>query len=162
VPPDPGFGFRHDRSAHSLVLLAALRHPAELSSSRMVTNNLAESSTNTPSRRGGLLRKYVIVFVLLVSGALLTSGLVEAYFAYGENQATVIRLQREQALTDAAGIEQLLRETERLLGWVVVPEPGAPPTPAQRRADFARLLELAPALQAVSYLDGAGQEQLRV
>src|SRR5262245_46000825 len=117
----------------------------------MLASNLAEAGATTPSRRGGLLRKYVVVFVLLVSGALLTSGLVEAYFAYVENQATVIRLQREQALADAAGIEQLLRETERLLGWVVVPEPGAPPTLAQRRADFARLLELAPSLQAVGY-----------
>src|SRR5688572_30662466 len=47
--------------------------------------------------RGRLFRKYVVIFVALVSGALLTSGLVESYFVYTENQAVVIRLQRERA-----------------------------------------------------------------
>ena len=59
--------------------------------------------------------------MVLVSGALLTSGLVEAYFVYTENQAAVIRLQRERAVAAASTIEQYLRETEHVLGWLVRP-----------------------------------------
>src|SRR5258706_2469417 len=119
----------------------------------MVAGNPAEERTSSPTRRGGLLRKYVVVFVVLVSGALLTSGLVEAYFAYGENQATVIRLRREQALADAAAIEQFLRETERQLSWVVLPEPRGPPTPAQRRAGPSRALRTATRRSTATCLD---------
>src|SRR5918912_1053409 len=112
------------------------------------------------SRRGGLLRKYVVVFVILISGALVTSGLVEGYYAYAENQTAIIRLQRERVVAAAATIEQLLGETERQLGWVVLPDPDGPPTPEQRGADFRRLLQLAPSIQAISYLDAAGQVRI--
>ena len=36
---------------------------------------------------GRLFRKYAGAIVLLVSGVLLASGLVQVYFAYGENEA---------------------------------------------------------------------------
>src|SRR5919112_1720244 len=87
----------------------------------MLERNGAGVSNVPPPRRGRLFRKYVVIFVVLVSGALLASGVVEAYFVYEENQAAVIRLQRERAVAAASTIEQFLGETERQLGWVVLP-----------------------------------------
>ena len=112
--------------------------------------------------RGRLFRKYVVIFIALVSGALLTSGLVEAYFVYTENQAAVIRLQRERAEAAASSILQYLGETERLLGWVALSPPDGVQAVERRRADFERLLELAPAIQDVGYVDAEGDEQVWV
>jgi signal transduction histidine kinase/HAMP domain-containing protein len=49
-------------------------------------------------RHGRLFRKYVALFTLLVSGALLVSGVVEIYFSYQENKTALLGLQREKAL----------------------------------------------------------------
>ncbi|HEX2054821.1 MAG TPA: cache domain-containing protein, partial [Actinomycetota bacterium] len=118
---------------------------------------------NAPStRRGRLFKKYVLIFVALVSGALLTSGLVGAYFLSQENEAAVIRLQRERALAATSTITQHLRETEQLLGWLALSPATAESAPGQRRDDFHRLLQLAPAVQSISYLDARGTERLRV
>jgi hypothetical protein len=57
-----------------------------------------------PTRRGRLFRKYVVIFVALVSGALLTSGLVEAYFVYTENQAAVIRPRQSSSFSERPSI----------------------------------------------------------
>ena len=48
--------------------------------------------------QGHLFRKYLVLFVMLVSGALLTSGLLESYFAYQEHKTALVRLQRATAL----------------------------------------------------------------
>ncbi len=52
-----------------------------------------------------LFWKYTIVFALLVTGALLASGITELYFSYQENQAALVALQREKARAAAAQIE---------------------------------------------------------
>jgi hypothetical protein len=83
--------------------------------------------------RGGLFLKYVVLFVILVSGALVTSGLVEIYFSYQENKAALVRVQREKAVTAATRI-----------------------------FDSLRLLRQVPAITEVSHLDRTGHEQLRV
>src|SRR5687768_10669276 len=106
--------------------------------------------------RGRLFRKYVVIFIALVSGALLTSGLVEAYFVYTENQAVVIRLQRERAEATASSIRQFFSETERVLGWVALSPPDGVQAPERRRADLERVLELAPSIQEVGYVDAGG------
>ena len=46
------------------------------------------------THRGTLFRKYMVFFVILVGGALLTSGLIEIYFSYQENKAALIGMQR--------------------------------------------------------------------
>lgn len=40
--------------------------------------------------QGHLFRKYVLLFVTLVGGALLTSGLIGIYFSYQENKTALI------------------------------------------------------------------------
>jgi len=118
---------------------------------------------SSPAYQGRLFRRYVVIFAALVSGGLLASGLVGMYFSYQENQAAVVRLQRGTAVALAASIEQFIRETEHQVDWVVEPpDAAARPTIEQRRSDFQRLLRQAPAISQVRYIDGAGQEQLRV
>ena len=112
--------------------------------------------------RGRLFWKYVVLFAVLVSGALLTSGLVELYFSYRENLAAVVALQREQAAGAAAKIEAFLRDIERQVGWASQGQVGTRQTVEQRRFEFIRLQRQAPAVTEVSQLDAQGREQLRV
>jgi signal transduction histidine kinase len=112
--------------------------------------------------RGRLFRKYVVLFALLVSGALLTSGLVELYFSYRENLAALVALQREQAAGAAARIEAFVRDIERQVGWASQGQVGTRQTVEQRRFEFIRLQRQAPAVTEVSQLDRQGREQLRV
>jgi len=113
--------------------------------------------------RGRLFRKYVALFTLLVSLALLASGVVEIYFTYQENRAALLGLQREKALAAAGKIEQFIKEIERQMGWTTQLLLGPPATQMdQRRVDYLRLLRQAPAITEISYLDPAGREQLRV
>jgi signal transduction histidine kinase len=113
--------------------------------------------------RGRLFRKYVVFFVLLVTGALLASGITEIYFSYQENKAALVTLQREKARGAAGKIEAFIDEIEHQMGWVTQP-PRALPAPAaeQRRLDFYRLQRQVPAITALVYIDGAGREQVRV
>jgi signal transduction histidine kinase/HAMP domain-containing protein len=114
-------------------------------------------------RHGRLFRKYVALFTLLVSGALLVSGVVEIYFSYQENKTALLGLQREKALAAAAKIEQVITEIERQMGWTTQPLLGPAATRMdQRRVDYLRLLRQAPAITEISYLDPEGREQLRI
>jgi signal transduction histidine kinase len=113
--------------------------------------------------RGRLFWKYVLIFATLVSGALIASGALEIYFSYRENRDALAALQGEKALAAAAQIEQFVREIERQLGWTTHPvlATGAAAI-EQRRVDYFRLQRQVPAITEVSWLDGAGREQLRV
>jgi signal transduction histidine kinase/HAMP domain-containing protein len=110
-----------------------------------------------------LFWKYVVFFVILVSGALLTSGIVEIYFTYQENKAALVNLQREKAAAAASRIEQFILEIEGQIGWTtqsLFVSQGA--ALEQRRFDYLRLLRQAPSITEVSHLDATGKEQLRV
>ena len=69
---------------------------------------------NTPGR---LYRKYAILFVGLVGGALVASGAIETYFSYRENRAMAVQLQREKAIAAAGVIKQFMAEIENQIGW---------------------------------------------
>ena len=112
--------------------------------------------------RGRLFRKYVVLFAVLVSGALLTSGLVELYFSYRENLAALVALEREQAAGAAARIEAFVRDIERQVGWASQGQVGSRQTVEQRRFEFIRLQRQAPSVTEVSQLDPQGREVLRV
>ena len=60
----------------------------------------SEAAWTRPS--GRLFRKYALLFVLLVSGALVTSGGLELWFSYWENRTALVRLQQEKAVGAAA------------------------------------------------------------
>ncbi len=113
--------------------------------------------------RLNLFWKYVVLFVTLVSGALVTSALVEIYFSYQENKTALVRIQREKAEAAASKIEQFVKEIERQIGWTAQPVWGTRAGDVdQRRFDYLRLLRQVPAITEISLLDSFGKEQLRV
>ncbi len=111
--------------------------------------------------RGRLFRKYVGLFVAVVSLALFANGVFEIWFSYQEHKAALIRIQREQAEAAAAKIGQFVKEIEGQLGWTVQ-LPWSASTLEQRRFDALRLLRQVPAITELSQLDSTGKEQLRV
>src|SRR5689334_12206251 len=132
-------------------------------SSRPIRADRASRTEEFRLRRGGLFIKYAVPLVILVSGALIISGLVGIYFSYQENKAALARIQHEKALAATIRIEQFVRELEHQLAWVAQTPWGARAVPLdQRRLDSLRLLRQAPAITEVSHIDPTGHEQLRV
>ena len=66
--------------------------------------------------RGRLLRKYAVILAALVAGALVASGGVQIWFAYGEQRDALLHIQREKAAAAAAAIEQFIAGIEGQLG----------------------------------------------
>ncbi len=114
------------------------------------------------ARRRRLFWKYVVFFSLLVTVALLASGLIEIYFSYQESKEVLSALQREKAQAAAVRIESFITEIERQMGWVTQPRAVAAAPLEQRRFDFYRLQRQVPAITEISYIDPAGREQVRV
>ncbi|HLH27194.1 MAG TPA: response regulator [Chloroflexota bacterium] len=115
------------------------------------------------TREGRLFRKYVVAFVLLVSAALLASGLIQTYFAYGESKSALSRIEREKAVNAASTIQQFIADIEKQIGWAnPAVQLGSGVSREQRRDDYLRLLRQAPEVTEVAYLDADGIEQLRV
>ena len=108
---------------------------------------------------GKLFRKYAVLFVTLVTGALLANGLVEIYFSYQENKTALARIQREKTLAAALKIEQFVSETELQISWVV---PRGTSGVSPENVEYVRLLRQDPAITEVRYIDSAGKEQLLV
>ena len=119
-------------------------------------------SSLTPTKvRRGLFRKYVTLFVAVVSLALIANGLSAAWFSYEEHIAALVRIQREQAETAATKIGQFIKEIEGQLGWTTQ-LPWTATAMEQRRFDALRLLRQVPAITELSQIDSSGREQLRV
>ena len=113
--------------------------------------------------QGHLFRKYLGLFVMLVSGALLTSGLLGSYFAYQEHKTALVRLQRATAHAAATKIEQFITEIQHQIDWTTRPQSGAPEAMLhQRRFDYFWFLRHVTAITEISQLDASGKEQLRV
>ena len=109
--------------------------------------------------KGKLFRKYAVLFVTLVSGALLANGLLEIYFSFQENKAALANIQSEKALAAASKIEQFVNETELQISWVA---PWGASGVSPDMVEYLRLLSKDPAITEVSYIDSAGKEQLHV
>src|SRR5262245_29784588 len=110
---------------------------------------------------GSLFRKYAIYFAALVSFALVASAGMELYFTYQENKAALLDVQHEKAVAAAARIEAYVQEIEHQLGWLRLPQVGAPSL-EQRRVEYLKLLRQVPAVTDVVLLDRTGKELLRV
>jgi hypothetical protein len=52
-------------------------------------------------RRGRLVRHYFLISLILISGGLITSGLLEIYFRYNESRGQLALLQEEVAAAAA-------------------------------------------------------------
>jgi GAF domain-containing protein/HAMP domain-containing protein len=112
-------------------------------------------------RRGRLFRKYVLLFIGLVSFVLLVNSALDFWFTYDENKAALFLIQQEKAGSAARRIEQFVDEIERQLGWTTAPQWATGPL-EQRKFDYVRLLRQVPAITELIQLDDAGKEQLKV
>jgi signal transduction histidine kinase len=108
-----------------------------------------------------LFRKYVALFVAVVSLSLLTNSLFEVWFSYQENKQALTRIQREQAVAAAGKISQYVKDIEGQIGWTTQ-LPWTASALEQRRFDALRLLRQVPAITELAQLDASGKEQLRV
>jgi signal transduction histidine kinase len=140
-------------------LIAARPHPG-ISSPAVAADAPQPPSGSWPGR-SGLFRKYLLLFIGLVSAALLINGGIEIVFAYRENQAMLARLQSEKADTAAQRIAQFIGEIERQVGWTTQGQ-WAAGSVDQRRFDYVRLLRQVPAITELRQLDASGKEQLKV
>ena len=111
--------------------------------------------------RSRLFFKYVVLFVAVVSLALLANGAFDIYFSYQEQKSSLIRIEREQAAAAAGKISQFITEIESQIGWTTT-LPWSASTLEERRFDALRLLRQVPAITELTEIDAAGREQLRV
>jgi len=121
----------------------------------------AASTGRSATIRSRLFQKYIALFVLVVSLALLANGLLDVWFSYQEHRAAWVRIQHDQAEAAAAKIAQFIKEIEAQLGWTTQ-LPWAVSSIEQRRFDARRLLRQVPAITELAQLDGSGKERLRV
>src|SRR3954452_3506602 len=96
----------------------------------------------TRLRRGRLFRKYFLLILALVCGALLISGAIGLYFSYQENQRALALLQREKAVAAASRVEEFLFQIEQQLKYHSLPQLGVEGV-EQRRIEFLKLLRQA-------------------
>lgn len=114
-----------------------------------------------PQSRGGLFRKYVVMFVVIVSLALAINGTSDIWFSYHEQQNLLFRIQREQAKSAAEKIGQFLNEITAGLTWETQLSL-SDSTLDEWQFDAVRLLRQVPALTEIVQLDAAGREQFRM
>jgi signal transduction histidine kinase len=112
-------------------------------------------------QRGRLFRRYFMLILALVCGALLISGGVGLYFSYQENKGALASLQHEKALAAATRIEQFVLQIEQQLAYAAMPQLGVEGL-EQRRIEFLKLLNRAHAVTDITQIDGRGREQLSV
>src|SRR5438132_4218371 len=115
----------------------------------------------TDQPRGHLFRKYVALFVAVVTVALMASGLFDMWFSYREQRGLLLNTQREQASAAAARITQFVEEIERQMGWMTQ-LPWSTSSIEEWRFDAVRLLRQVPAITEIAQLDASGREQALV
>jgi len=119
------------------------------------------SSVNRDAHRGRLFRKYLLLILTLVTGALLTSGAISVYFSYQEIKTALSNLQREKAVAAASRIEQYIHQIEQQLAYAALPQLDAADVEL-RRIEFLKLLRQAPEVTDIAQLDATGREQIAV
>ncbi|MBI3734115.1 MAG: response regulator [Chloroflexi bacterium] len=111
-------------------------------------------------RQGRLLRKYMLTFMLVVSGAVLTSGVVQAYSSFQETQSALGRIQLANATDAATRIQGFIDQTTGIIRGGTPPAYVDPPPINQLGADFNRIMRQALAISEISYLDALCRERV--
>ena len=111
--------------------------------------------------QGTLFWKYVLLFVAVMSVALVTNSLVDIWFIYQEHRAVLVRAQKEQAKSAAEKISDFMLDIEGQLGWTTHLS-WAVASMEQRELDGIRLLRQVPAITELALWDDQGREQLHL
>ena len=64
-----------------------------------------------------LVRKYALLFIVLIGVALVVNSTLDFWFSYQENKGALVRVQRDKADAAAQRIEQFVDEIERQFRW---------------------------------------------
>ncbi|HSF32950.1 MAG TPA: GAF domain-containing protein [Candidatus Tectomicrobia bacterium] len=118
-----------------------------------------------PEGKGGgrLLRRTFVIALLLVSGGLLSSGVVELFFRYRESIQTIEALQREMAQGAAFKIQQFVQDIEKTLrASTQAQEIVTAGLTEAYRFELIKLLKVAPAITEAVALGPDGRERLKV
>jgi signal transduction histidine kinase/CheY-like chemotaxis protein len=127
---------------------------------RATDSAVSTGAATPPNVRGTLLRKYLTLFVAVVSVALIANGVFEVWFDYREQQTLLIRLQRQEAEAAADKIGRFIKEIEGHIGWTTQ-LPWTPGDLEDRQIDAERLLHQMPAITEFAQLDRLGREKVR-
>ena len=111
--------------------------------------------------RRTLFWKYVVLFTLVTSVALVIDGLVDIWFTFRDHRAALVRIQKEQAISAASKITEFIEEIEAQLGWTTHLS-WETTTIEQRALDGRRLLRQVPAIAELALLDGEGRARTRL
>jgi signal transduction histidine kinase len=112
-------------------------------------------------KRGRLFRKYFLLILALVCGALLISGAIGLYFSYQENKIALASVQREKAVGAAARIEQFILQIEQQLNYAAMGQLGAGGM-EQRQTEFFKLQRQVQAITDIAQIDAQGKERISV
>jgi signal transduction histidine kinase len=127
-----------------------------------VIQNLKSRIRNGHRRRGRLVRHYFLISVILISGGLISSGVLEIYFRYQESQENLSLLQQEVAAAAAFKVEQFIQQIEVALRTAtkspVIARKGISD---EFQPELTRLLLVMPAIEEVTALDLTGGVRLR-
>lgn len=114
-------------------------------------------------RQGRLVRHYLLISVMLVSGGLIASGALEIYFRFYESQAHLALVQRHVATAAALKIEQFIQTIENQMKAATVSRVIATSgLSADYRFELKKLLFIAPAIIEVQALDTDGFPRVHV
>ncbi len=113
-------------------------------------------------KRSSIYRKYVLLVVALVGGALIVSGIASMYRSYIETRSALLAVEREHAVSASIRIENFIQEIERQIGWTLFPQADATTDPlVARRNDLVKLGVQVKAITEATYIDAQGRAQLR-
>lgn len=114
-------------------------------------------------RRGRLVRHYFFISLILISGGLITSGLLEIYFRYKESQEQIALLHQEVTAGTAFKIERFIQDLEGTIRAATksreIIRKGLTP---EYKFELEKLLTIARPITEVMALDAQGFAQLRV
>jgi signal transduction histidine kinase/HAMP domain-containing protein len=128
-----------------------------------VTTSVTTAAAKPPrlAHRGRLFRKYLVLILTLVIGALLASGAISVYFSYQEIKTALSNLQHEKALAAASRIEQYIHTIEQQLAYAALPQLEASDVEL-RRIEFLKLLRQAPEVTDIAQIGSDGRELIYV
>jgi len=114
-------------------------------------------------RSGRLFRKYLALIGGLAVALVLTVEVIEGYFSYQEQKASVATLAQEKASTAAVRIGQFVQDIANQMAWITLPQlESGEDALKRRRFEFRNFLHQVPAITEIRQLDRAGREQLFV
>lgn len=119
----------------------------------------AGGASGPPRRR--LFRKYVAMFIGLVSLVLMLNGGLDFWFSYRQNRTALALIQQEKAEAVGQRITNFFDMIKGQLSWTTHAGWATDPVELRRR-DYARLLRQVPAIIELIQLDAEGKEQLKV